>query len=312
MACVQRRLAWWWVALLAFAVGAALLGKWRPGGVTPVQPDAVPVSSRATQLPVPAAPAPAAGRSDDPVPGKQVDPVGRALDLKRVFDGYVTADDPRQRRVAQRAFEACVPAFLGPAGEMASVEGLVRALPPDRRDQREAAYRELYARCHRLVEEDRASLLRWQKALQAEPALQEPGLRAQAELVAGQLAGIEALVAEASGDPAALLSLSGLAERLARRRQPEDTDPALLRQARAVDAALPGVACDLGLDCSAQSLLALQLCAAQGACDGDVPARLMDPFSPEAVDPLAVQAQRARLLAWIRSGRPLHLTELLP
>lgn len=246
--------------------------------------------------------------------GRWVDHVGSAPDLKRVFDDQISTGDPRQRRLAARAFEACVPAFLGGVGEAPSAEPLIRALPSALRGEREVAYRELYARCHRLLAEDRTSLMQWQRELQGEPGLQEPGLRAQAELAAGNFAGVDGLVAEAmaSDDPAAVMSLSGLATRLALAHQSDVSDPVLLRRARTVDAALPMVACDLGLDCSAQSLLALQLCAVQGACEGDVSARLMDQLWPETVDPAAVQAQRVRLLVLIRGGRPLGSADLLP
>src|SRR5439155_1971389 len=72
----------------------------------------------------------------------------------------------------------------------------------------------------------------------------------------------------ASGDAAAVASLSGLA-----RRWLEARDGAPSREAAAAadatDAALAVIDCDLGVDCGAASLQALQLCAAQGLCEGD-------------------------------------------
>ena len=85
-----------------------------------------------------------------------------------------------------------------------------------------------------------------------------------------------------------------------------------MQRARAVDSALSWVACDLGLDCSANSLGALQLCAVQGMCEGDMPSRFLTRAVADAVDPAAVHGQRARLLALIRSGRVLGTADLLP
>jgi hypothetical protein len=107
------------------------------------------------------------------------------------------------------------------------------------------------------------------------------------------------------------VSLSGIAARLAAQRNAAGTEPALAQRAAAVDAALPGVACDLGLDCSASSLSALEMCAVQGLCDGDLNSR-MALRSGAAADPLEVQQQRERLLALIRTGRPLTTADLLP
>ncbi len=83
-------------------------------------------------------------------------------------------------------------------------------------------------------------------------------------------------------------------------------------RARAVDAALPAVACELGLDCDSQSLRALQLCAVEGLCEGDVVARMQARYGQADIDPAAVDAEKARLVALVRSGRPLTVADLLP
>jgi hypothetical protein len=242
------------------------------------------------------------------------DPVGSAPDLNRVFEDYIGSGDPRRRRTAVRAFEACVPAFLPGAEQAPSPEPLIEALPPGHRTEREAAYRSLFARCHRLLAGGRASLDDTLQTLQRDPQNEAPGLRAQEALLAGRFDRVEPLVAEALSisDPAAVASLSGIAARIARSRQPDSADAAMLQRAHEIDAALPWVACDLGLDCSAQSMWALQLCATEGLCEGDVSARLMARISPGTVDSGAVQQQRLRLLGLIRSGRTLGTADLLP
>lgn len=255
----------------------------------------------------PAAPRPAA-RTLPP------DPVGSAPDLKRVFDDYIASSDPRQHRLAVQAFEACVPAFLPATGQSPSPEPLIAALPANHQGEREGAYRTLFARCHRLLAEGRASLEATRQALALDPQSQSLGQRAQEAVLAGHLERIEPLVGEAlaRSDPAAVASLAGLAVRIVPWRQPETMDAATLQNAREVDAALPWVACDLGLDCSAQSLWALQICATEGLCEGDLMTRLMARVSPGAIDVGAVQQQRLRLLGLIQGGRTLGLADLLP
>jgi hypothetical protein len=256
--------------------------------------DAAPVSSAAT-----------AGAAD---------PIGSAPDLKQVFDQYLNSGNPGRRRIAVRAFAACVPAFLPAAGQAPSPEPLIAALPASHRAERETAYRTLFARCHRLLAEGRVSLESTQRDLQRDPQSEAPGLQAREALLAGDFDRIEPLIGAAlnSTEPAAVESLAGFALLMAQSRQADGADAATLQRAGAVDAALPWVACDLGLDCSAQSLSALQLCAVEGLCEGEVGARLMTRMAPGTVDPDAVQQQRSRLLGLIRSGRTLGTTDLLP
>jgi hypothetical protein len=242
-----------------------------------------------------------------------VDSDANAQDLRRIYDDYVGSSDPRQRRVAARAFAACIPAFIPNAGETPSPEPLIHSLPSAGRAEREMAYRALFARCHAFLTERRDTIGAMQDQMQRDTGSQEPGLRAQEALLAGRLDQVGPLVSEAlnSADPASVASLSGFTARLAQSRSPEAPDPLLLQRARAVDAALPWVACDLGLDCGAASLQALQLCAVEGLCEGDVPARMVARMGVDAIDPPAVQQQRERLLALIRSGRPLTTADLL-
>ena len=242
------------------------------------------------------------------------DPMGGAADLKRVFDEHITSPDPRQRRVAARAFNACVPAFLVGQGETPSPEPLIRALAPDRAVEREAAYRSLFARCHRLLGASRASLADLRQQLQSDRESHEPGLAAQESLINGRDEGVERLVLQALArdDPAGVAALSGFAAQLALRRSPDASDLDLVQRARAVDAALPWVACDLGLDCTANGLGALQLCAVQGLCEGDMPSRFLTRAAADGIDRAAIQMQRARLLALMRNGRVLGIADLLP
>ncbi len=242
-----------------------------------------------------------------------LDPVGGAPDLKRVFDEFAASPEPRERRIAQRAFAACVPAFLPAASETPSPEPLIGALPAAQRAEREAAYRSLFARCRGFLGDGRSALERTQQQLQGDFEAFEPGLRAREDLLAGNSARIESLVSQGltASDPAAVVSLSGVGARLALQRDPDGADAALARRASAVDAALPLVGCDLGLDCGATSLGALQLCALEGACSGDLPSRWAQ-RDGIGLDAPEIRQERERLLALVRSGRPLRTADLLP
>jgi len=312
----------WRSTAAALAVAGVLAGSWtwmvapseRPAMAQP------PFARPTTALQFTAAPphdvaSRRASVMRDPAPTVRVpETFAGTPDMKQVFDGHIGSVDPRQRRIAARAFDACVPAFLPGRGESASPEPLIRTLPPDRRVEREVAYRLLYVRCASFLRESREWLMGLQEELQVDPELQEPGLRAQDQLIAGRYERIEPLVSRAlsSDDPAGVASLAGLAVRLAMLRNAESPDPDLIQRARAVDTALPWVACDLGLDCGANSIGALQLCAAQGMCDGDMLSRLMNQAVADGVDDAEVRAQHARLLSLIRNGSVMGTADLLP
>jgi hypothetical protein len=304
------------IAALAAAAGWAAWQLLQPDAdIAPSRPAASVAPALDSNVAPGARAASAAAAASQPVAAESAhaDALGSAPDLRRLHDQYASSADPQQRRIAARALGACVPAFLPSAGQAPSAEPLIRALPAAQKSEREAAYRTLYARCSRFMDESRAGLVAAHEASQRDPEMREPGARAAQALLDGRTAQAERLIAEAaaSRDPVAIGSLSGVAVRLARDRDPDQSDASLMQAARAVDAALPLVACDLGLDCSANSLWSLQLCATQGFCQGDLPARLAAQAAGDSADPTLVQQQRQRLLALLRNGR-LSPGDLLP
>ena len=245
------------------------------------------------------------------------DDLGVAQDLKRFYDAHIDSADPRLRQAAVRALGACVPAFLPGPGETPSPEALIRALPATGRLEREAAYRNLYARCASMLGMGRDSLLALQRTVLAADASREAGARAISDLAAGNddVANQRVGLALASGDPAAVAALSGVVQAWAQRSSAAPAGAERLAAARSLDAAMPWVACDLGLACGGDSLLALQACASQGQCEGDMPNRqsgssLGDPA--QTAEAAAIQAQRRRLLALLKAGRALSLADLHP
>ena len=312
----------WLAGLLALAAAAWLA--WSEQRPPPEQPLLQAATGAPAQPPAPPAPpgrspvesndavAPAVGRST-----AFADPLGESPDLLKVFLRYRESADPRLKAAAGRAFAACTPAFLPQPGQTPSPEPLIAALPPAQRMAREEALRALYARCQSFMGMGRDALLKLSGDLSSDGGLRESGQRVDDELAAGNVeqAARWATMALSSGDPAAIASISGPLERLLERLSSvrAGADAAIGRAAAAdMAAALPLLACDLGMDCSSRSLAALQLCAVEGQCEGDAEARFL---ARAAVDPgrtPAVQAQRRRLLGLYRQGRPPAANDLLP
>ena len=234
--------------------------------------------------------------------------MGTASDLRGVFDANIDSADEARRRLALRAHAACVPAFLPQAGEPPSPEPLIQSLPASLRAEREAAYRALFARCYRFFGDGRASLDPMRDRVTGAAQWQEPGVRVRAALGRGDRDDALALLGAAlnGADAAGVASLSGVAAALLEGRG----DPALAARARAIDAALVLAACDLGMHCGVDALRALQMCAVESRCDGDVPARVMAQEASTVSDAAALQHERARLLALLRSGHTLTAADL--
>ena len=313
----------WWAGLLAVAavlVGLAWLQQAPPKPLSdaPLAPPASParklpaLQTSGEAVPPRDAAAPAVTNS-----AGLTDPLAESPDLLQVFQRYRDSGDPRLKAAAQRAFSACTPAFLPRPGETPSPEPLIAALPAAQRMAREEALRSLYARCQSFMGLGRDALLKLRGELAADGGLREAGQQVEDELAAGNIeqASRWATGALRSGDPAAIASVAAPLERLLAKLSSTraGSDAAADRiAAEDLAAALPLLACDLGMDCSSRSLVALHLCAAQGQCEGDVEARFL---ARAAIDPgrtAAVQAQRRRLLALYRQGRPPAAGELLP
>lgn len=266
-------------------------------------------------LAAPAAGAPerAAARSDldsapPPLRALDADPVGSAGDLRGVFDANIDSGDELRRRSAVRAHAACVPAFMPRAGEPPSPEPVIQSLPLAHRAERESAYRALFARCYRFFGDGSSDLQFSHVGALGTTPWQEPGVRVRLALGRGDRDEALRLLGAAliGADAVSVASLSGVASALVEGQN----DPTLAVRARAIDAALMLVACDLGMQCGVDALRALQLCAVESLCDGDVPSRVMSQAGSTASDEAAVHRERAHLLALLRSGKSLTAADL--
>ena len=245
------------------------------------------------------------------------DPLAESSDLLQIFQHYRDSDDPRLKAAARRAFSACTPAFLPRSGETPTPEPLIAALPPAQRMAREEALRALYARCQSFMGLGRGVLLTLRGDLVADGGLLEAGQHISDQLAAGNVEQASRLATETlrGNDAASIASIAGplgiLLEKLSSARAGAATAADRIA-AGDVTAALPLLACDLGMDCSNRSLAALQLCATEGQCEGNAEARFLARAGVDSDRMAAVQAQRRRLLDLYRQGRPPAAGELLP
>ena len=283
-----------WLIAAVFA-GVALL-------VYFVMPDE-PIKVRtgvASDQPIPPPPAlPPPPRVPPPrvEPDTPSDMIGRARDYKAVFMRYRDSRDPIERALAGRAHRACFPAFMPPQGQAPSTAHVINALPKEHRDERRAAIEELFARCRPFLigGVDAAEVVATAERV-SNGDLAPPGMAARWAMMRGDRAKSEELVEQAlrSKEPYAIQSLSGISTLLT-------NDSSRAAQAEVTDAALALLSCDLGASCGPDALLALQLCATEGRCEGSARERMIERIGP--VDMEAVEVERKRLRALFDGGR---------
>jgi hypothetical protein len=241
--------------------------------------------------------APTIGRAPVVEPETPNDPLGRASDLKAVYMRYRESRDPIERAIAGRAHRVCFPAFLPPQGQLPSTTYLINALPDVFREERRAAIEALFARCRAfLVPPLDAAEIVGASERTVNGDLATPGAASRWALMRGDRAGAEASVqrALASRDPYAIHSLSGLSTLWMNQGTRGAADPDV------TDAALALLACDFGAACGQDSVLALQLCASEGRCQGSARERMVARIG--ALDAEAVERERQRLRGLIGSG----------
>jgi hypothetical protein len=259
----------------------------------PVKVRGEPVSD--ASIPPPPAPPPpkvvAKAEPDNPA-----DLLGSARDFKAIFDRYRESTNPIERALAGRAHRACFPTFLPPQGKAPSPVYAINALSSHQHDARKAALQELYARCKSFLVQplDAADIVATSERV-TNGNLASAGSAARWAMIRGDRGTADSTVEQAlrSREPYAIQSLSGLSVLMmnasAKGAQPEVTD-----------AALALLACDLGASCGPNSLLSLQLCAAEGRCEGSARERMLERIGP--VDMEAVEVERKRLRALVDTG----------
>jgi hypothetical protein len=232
-----------------------------------------------------------------------------ARNLRQVFDQFKNSRSPVARNVAYRAWTACHPTFISPQGEPANLERVLKTLTASGIDSaaRRAAYRDLYQRCAGFFDMSRdAAMLNTQVQQESfdRGEAAAPGELAILRLRQGDESAALDIVRDAlaSKDAYAVASLQEfiyLSLRLQR-------DAGALPGNERIDIrslAYTLAACQIGLECGAESLTALRLCANSGQCEGGVADRLLQSL-PNANDRAAAVVEAARVVAAIQSGRP--------
>ncbi|TAG48746.1 MAG: hypothetical protein EAZ30_06200 [Betaproteobacteria bacterium] len=205
----------------------------------------------------------------------------RSADLNADYRRLESALTPFERDLAYRAWSACFPTFLSAAGQVGSVQNLIDAMPRGASSNalRTEAYQKLRQRCAGFFH------LSSDELVQTTQRLDDMARRGDAASV-GELAfkfwreGDEARARDLarasiiSRDGYSIASLQEYVHRSLERRIDEGSFAKTERSdLRAL--ALAIAACEYGLDCSADSLTALQLCTNNAQCEGALPERYL-------------------------------------
>lgn len=230
-----------------------------------------------------------------------------APDLRAVFDSLKGSKDALARNIAYRAWTACFPTFISPQGQPVALDRVLRAMPSSGADNasRSAAYRSLHQRCEGFFNMSRDEIIRTtnqqQDAWNKGDAL-APGELAVKLLREGDAERAFALARTvvASRDVYAIASLQDFIHQQLVLQRDADTQRSVERtDLRPLAYAI--AACQLGLECAADSLTALRLCANGGQCEGTVIDRLLQTL-PNASDREIVMMESQRIANAIRSG----------
>lgn len=257
-----------------------------------------PIPPPVAQQPIPPPPAapPPPREKRAAAPDGPLDPLGRAPDLRAIFLRYRDSRDPIERALAGRAHRACFPMFMPVSGQAPSTAQVLNALPVAHRNERRDAVDALFARCRAFLAQatDAADIVRTAERV-SNGDLAAPGGAARWALIRGDRATADNVVKQtlASKEPYAVQSLSGISK-LMMNEQSAGVD------STATDAALALLACDLGAACGPDSLLALQLCATEGRCEGGARERMLARLG--ALDTEAVEREHARLRMLFDNG----------
>lgn len=227
----------------------------------------------------------------------------RSGNLQAAFSALWQSQRPLDKARAVSVWNACVPVFLGAGTQAPSLQRALAGLPSDPRyDAQRSAYADLFGRCKQFYGDDNATLAARTAVLRRASLGGDATATARQAVTTAALGDLPAArslarAALATREPHELFELAGIASKLL---EPEATPE---QRAAAVldDAAFPLAACDLGLDCSMNSLLAVKLCAFEGLCTGTVQDRLRSKYAPDA-ERAQVELQANRLAAAVRAG----------
>ena len=234
-------------------------------------------------------------------------PLERSDNLRQIYESFRDSRYGFERSVAFRAWSACFPQFISADGQAVSLEKLKQALPVNAPNNaaRMDAYRELRRRCEPFFELSRDDVIGFtqrQSDLWKKGEALDPGELALKYLKADDTPKALAVVRDVltSRDAYAIASLREFVHQFLVLQVDAQALPGGTRT-DLKSLALTVAACDLGLDCSEQSLTALQLCAHSGYCSGDVIDRYAQAL-PNPTDRAQLAAENRRVAAAIAAG----------
>ena len=245
--------------------------------------------------------------STKPTTVRLANPLQRAADLRALYEQYRDSKDPRERHTAYRAWSACFPTFIAAKGGMVPLDAVAASLPANdpNRALRAESYRELWGRCKRFSDLPHDTLVaetQRQKDAWMTGQAHSPGDTAAQAHMAGnsaQALGI-ARAAVASQDPYAIDSLRDFVIHYWWDHNDNHPEAQIARpDLRAL--AFSVAACQMGLECGAGSLTALQQCANTGACSGTVVERYLQSL-PNPSDREALVTESRRVADAIRAN----------
>ena len=227
-------------------------------------------------------------------------PLERSDNLRKIYESFRDSRYGFERSVAFRAWSACFPQFMSADGHAVSLEKLTQALPLNAPNNaaRIDAYRELRRRCEPFFELSRDDVIAFtqrQSDLWKKGEALDPGELALKYLKADDKPKALAVVTDvlSSRDAYAINSLREFVHQFLVLQ----VDAQALPRSTRTDLKSLGLtvaACELGLDCSEQSLTALQLCAHSGFCRGGVIDRYAQSLpNPTDREQLAAESRRA-------------------
>ena len=234
-------------------------------------------------------------------------PLERSDNLRKTYESFRDSRFGFERSVAFRAWSACFPQFMSADGQAVSLEKLTQALPVNAPNNaaRIDAYRELRRRCEPFFELSRDDVIAFtqrQSDLWKKGEALDPGELALKYLKADDKQKALAVVRDVlrSRDAYAIASMREFVHQFLVLQVDAQALPSGTRT-DLKSLGLTVAACDLGLDCSEQSLTALQLCAHSGYCSGGVIDRYAQSL-PNPTDRERLTEESRRIAAAIASG----------
>lgn len=231
------------------------------------------------------------------------------IDLQATYNYLSLSALPGDRARAFQIWMTCVPVFVGSGSQLPSVERATRGLAVTASYPLQlTAYAELFARCKQFFTEQNELLAEHTTrliSLHAKGEMTTVAARAKVALSLGndEEGLLLATAALGSNNPYEIFELAGLAGALLKVpiSQIDQAESAMR------DAAVVMGACQIGLDCSASSLVALKLCAFEGFCDGDGTDRLRSKFAG-GLDSSMLDARVIKLVSDLKAGN-IHTPE---